>query len=190
MPKLIDILLNEASYRGRDSEEFNNLLSTINATTSAAYASARRGRPTVDQRDLKSKAGTSPNVLLKELGIDAVSPEPVPENAVMNLVVSLLEGEKKADFDKLFVEGSVKLIKHPKGKNLAVWIGLTEVSQGFIKSHEAIKKEYAYWIYSTILAANLSYGILNGVKPQGQLKVDCSQSSYIVYLSSRSWNSI
>ena len=190
MPKLIDILLKEASYSGRNPEELKDLLASVNTVSSAVYGSARRGRPTVDQSDLKSKAGTKPNQLLKELGITAVSPHPIPESAIEELITSLLNGDKKEEFDQLFRKGSVKLIKHPKGKQLAVWIGLTEVSQEFIKKHEAIKKEFAYWIYCTIIAANLAYGILNGIKPSGQLKVDCSQSSYIVYLSRRSWNNI
>jgi hypothetical protein len=190
MPKLVDILLKEVSYRGRDSKKLDTLLASINITTSAAYSSARRGRPTADQRDLASKAGTKPSLLLKEFGISSVSPEPIPESAIENLIVSLLNGSKRNDFEQLFKRGSVKLIKHGEQKQLAIWIGLTEVSQTFIKKYEAIKKEFAYWIYSIIIAADKTYRILNGIKLEGQLKVDYNQSSYIVYLSRRSWKNL
>ena len=190
MPKLVDILLKEVSYKGRDSKELDTILKGSNITTSAAYFSARRGRPTADQRDLASKAGTKSRVLLEEFGISSVSPNPIPEVAIKNLITSLLSGTKREEFEELFKRDSVRLIKHGSKKQLAIYIGLTEVSQMFIKKHEAIKKEYAYWIYSIVIAAEKAYGILNKIKLEGQLKVDHSQSSYIIYLSRRSWSNI
>ena len=187
MSKLIEILLRE-NYRGRDAEKAE-VIRASSPTTSASYRSSRRGRPSVDQSDLKSRANNQSPELLRELGIGSVSPDPVPEIAIKEAIEALLSGNKQNEFERLF-RNDVKIIKHRDKKALAVWIGLTEISQNIISKHSAIQKEYAYWFFCTVLAANNSYGILNQINPRNQLKVYNNQNSYIIYLSSKGWDTL
>ena len=187
MSKLIEILLRE-NYRGRDAEEAEALRGTL-PTTSASYRPSRRGRPSIDQRDLKSRANNQSNSLLRELGINTISSNPVPEIAIKETIEALLSGNKQQEFESLF-RNDVKLIRHRDKKTMAIWVGLTEVSQNLVSKHSAIQKEYAYWFFCTVLAANNSYGILNQINPRNQLKVYNDQNSYIIFLSSKGWDTL
>mgnify|MGYP001433165779 CR=1 FL=1 len=187
MPRLIELLLKE-SYRGRDNEKVKEMLAEL-PTTSSSYRPSRRGRPSIDQSDLKSKANNQSSVLLKELGITSINPNPVPEVAIKETIEALISGKKQDEFELLF-RNNVKIIRHKDKKTMAIWVGLTEVSQNLISKHSAIRKEYAYWFFCTILAANNSYGILNQINPSNQLKVYNDNSSYIIYLSSKGWDTL
>ena len=188
MPKLVDFLLQE-SIRGRNKEKTVELLKTA-PKVSESYPSARRGRPDADEADLRSRAATNPESLLNDLGIDKIEQNEIPEQAIYDTIAAMLDGTTREEFLNLFPENSISLVSHPSGKKLGVRIPLTEVSQALVEAEYQIKKEYAYWLFCTIIAANIEYNILNDIKLLEYLKIGCSNKSYIIYLSRNSWDKI
>ena len=188
MPKLLEILLKEVVGK-RDKEETKKLIKN-SETSSEMYLPARRGRPSAEDADLRSRAGTEPQKLLSELGIGAINKNNVPEKAIFDTINALLDGSKRDDFEKLFQVRDVKIVKHPNKPKLGIRIPMTEISSKMVEKHYEIKKEYAYWLFCTIIAANQSYNVMNDYNIKEFLKVGCSANSYIIYLSRKSWNNL
>lgn len=188
MPKLLEILLKEA-IKGRDKEKTKKLLKD-SQISSEVYLSARKGRPSAEDADLRSRAGTEPQKLLEELQISGLSQDPIPEEAIIDTINALLDGSQRDDFEKLFDVNSVDIVRHPSAAKLGIRIPMTEVSSKMVEKHYEIKKEYAYWFFCTVIAANQVFNILNEINLKDFLKVGCSTNSYIIYLSRKSWNNL
>lgn len=188
MPKLLEILLKEG-IRGRDPKKTEELIKS-SKVSSEMYLSARKGRPSAEDADLRSRAGTEPEKLLEELGILTIKQDIIPEKAIEATIKALLDGKKRDDFEKLFTWKDVSIVRHPTAAKLGIRIPMTEISANMVEKHYEIKKEYAYWFFGTLIAANNTYAILNDIKLQDFLKVGCSNNSYIIYLSRRSWNTL
>ena len=182
----MNIKIIKEAYRGVDKEEHTKVLASARKIMDT-FQSARRTPGTIDQRTLRAKAGTDPQGLLSQLGINSVDTGGVPTSNIKSAIDNLLAGTKADEFSQLFLPSEVELVK--TASTLGVYIPMTNEAKSEIGSDPKLAREIGFWFYSTVLASNKAYEILNKIK-MTQLRVDYSASGFIIYLARISWNKL
>ena len=157
----MNIQIISEAYRGVDKEEHAKVLASARKITDT-FQSARRTPGTIDQRSLRAKAGTDPQGLLSQLGINSVDTGGVPTKNIKSAIDNLFSGTKADDFSQLFSPNEVELVK--TASTLGVYIPMTSDAKSEIGSDPKLAREMGFWFYSTILASNKAYQILNKIK--------------------------
>ena len=181
----MNIRIIKEAFRGEDSAAKEELLEKL-PQMNDGVRSARRGAGTSDQRALKGKAGSAPGKLLQELGVGGIRPNPVPIVACKDAIAGFLSGTKDTELQQLF-SSNIRLIK--KSNTVGLWIPMKAAAYEAISQNGSYEREFAYWFYSVILAANLTSQIFNGIAIR-QLRVDRNNSGYLIYLARKSWNNL
>ena len=182
----MNIKIISEAYRGVDKEKHAKVLKSSRVSTDQ-FQSARRTPGTIDQRALRARAGTDPQKLLSDLGISSINTGGVPTENIKETIEKMLSGTKADEFSKLFSTHALELVK--TGSTLGVYIPMTDAARSEVNSDAKLARELGFWFYSTILAANNSYQILNKIK-MTQLRVDYSSQGFIIYLARLSWNKL
>lgn len=159
-------------------------------TISSAAAPLLSGRPSDNVRDLKARAGSDPQGLLDDLGIEPKD----SDNAIHFLhdaftqMISDATGNKKARMLQDLFENP-EIVKSRTGKKRGVLIKLAREGLELAKEEpRKFLRTYAFWFSSTVEALESTKSHLDlNLTVSVKFQYISSESGIIVFKSRKSW---
>ena len=172
--KLKNYLLLESENTGEDYSSINTFY-------------VRKGSDTKDQKALRSKALNSPSQLLNDLGVKSPGAQDDPIKSIYKVLAQMLTGPLSNEFRLIF--RGLKNVNNKGATGVVVSIQPDALADKEVGDVRSARKDYAFWIWSAVVASNLSYNIFNR-KSSSHLRVEgvSGKNELLVYFSKSKWN--
>jgi len=174
--KLKDYLLLESENK---DEDYSNITTFY----------VRKGSDTKDQKALRSKALNSPGKLTKELGIGTLNYQSDPIKNIYKVLSYMFQGPLNNEFKMIFQ--GLKVVKKGRTEGIVIKLKSDALSEKSIGDVRSARKDYAFWLWSAVIASNLSYNIFNKKSPSF-LRVEgiSGKDELLIYFSRNNWKKL